>query len=186
MPELIPKSAAVETVQLKPYYALEESPSLGYRVVEVIDATTDELNAQANPIYPLEKVPAKPSWADAGNEDVRYILAKAREELRRERASRPRPRPLEKTGWECLLYPFDVCWQILPLAFLLTFTLLILVKLSSGSDLPLPIIFLVLLGQIGITWSFLRQVLRLASAGERMRMPIAVFISDPAQLLIVR
>ncbi len=175
MPRFIPKIDATETVELKPYYALEESPSLGYRAVEVIDPAAQE----ASQTYPLEKASEKPRWADAGNEDVNYILAKAREEMRWEQASRPRPRPLEKTGWDCLFYPFDVCWQILPLAFLLTFTLLILVKISSGSDFPLPIILLVLLGQIGVAWSFLRQVLRLANAGERTRTPIAVFVSDP-------
>jgi hypothetical protein len=180
MPTPIPKTAEVETVQLKPYYALEESQTLGYRAVEVIDPATAELHSKASQTYPLEKAPEEPRWADVGNEDVNYILAKARRDLLREQASRPRLRPLEKAGWECLLYPLDVCWQILPLAFLLSFTLLLLVTVSAGSDLPLAIILSVLIAQIGVAWSFLRQVLHLANAGERTRMPIAVFISDPA------
>jgi hypothetical protein len=173
------KGAATETVQLKPFYALEEKPSFGFKVVEVVDPAGEDLNPEAGQTYSLEKEPAKPRWADTDREDVNYILAKARHELRRQRQNQPRLKPLEKTGWECLLYPYDVCWQLLPLAFLLAFTMLMLVTVSAGSDLPAVIILGALLVQIGVTWSFLRQVMRLAVAGERNRIPIAVFFRDP-------
>jgi hypothetical protein len=172
---------AVETIQLKPYYALEEPPSIGYRVVEVKEPTRasrpERTADKAPPLAVASREQSRWSDMESGDVDVRAVLAKAKRELRNE-LHRSRPWPLERNGGQCLYYPLRVWWRIFRLSFLWTVTMVVLAATLRGHEgaeawLPRVPLFIVPFALLGATWSFLRQVLRLAAAGDRERVPVS-------------
>jgi hypothetical protein len=173
-----PNNAMPEPVLVKPYYALEEPQIIGYRVVEVTDSEENRSPAQPSSSYPFEKPPPNPRWPETDSDEINYLRAKARHDRSQEQRGRPEPWPLETNGWQCLLYPLQVIGQILSLAFFLTVTMLLLGTTSSESDVPV-LLFFVLVVQAGVTWNFLRQVLRLAAAGQTIQRPVAVLFRAP-------
>jgi hypothetical protein len=178
---LIAQRPAVETIQLKPYYALEEPPTIGYRVVEVKDPTeasrSDRTADEAPPLAVASREQSRWSDMESSDLDVPAVLAKAKRELRSQ-LHRCRPWPLERNGGQCLYYPLRVWWRIFRLSFFWTVTLLVLAATLRGHEaveawLPRVPLFIVPFALLGVTWSFLRQVLRLAVAGDRERVPVS-------------
>jgi hypothetical protein len=169
----------IETIRLKPYYALAEPPALGYQVVEVSDVREERADPAADKAPPpAAVVRQQPHWSEMESRDldVRAILAKAKLELRNERY-RSRPWRLERYGAQCLFYPLRVWWRIFRLSFVWTVTMLVLAATLRGHEageawLPRLPLLLVPLALLGATWSFLRQVLRLAVSGDRERLPV--------------
>jgi hypothetical protein len=174
-----------QAVQVKPYYAPQEPPAMGYQVVEVKSPTPEPAadtashgDASHADAYPVAQALARSRWSDGESRDadVRAILAKARRELAEGRR-RGRPRPLERNAGECLFYPFRMKRRILRLAFVWTVVTLILENILVGPAGPevwlarWPILCVPLF-LVGTTWSFLRQVLQLAVVGDGERLPV--------------
>jgi hypothetical protein len=177
-----------DTVRLQPFYALDEPTTFGYRVVEIKENAATEVSqpVPAQPTYPVAKAPEPSRWSDndVGDLDVRAMLAKARRAMRDERRRRPQAWRLEQSGWNCCRYPLRIWWKIARLALVWTFTMLVLTNLLEGpagpgvwlARVPMLIIPLYL---VGVTWCFLRQVLRLAVVGDNKRAPIPTYWDAP-------
>jgi hypothetical protein len=173
----------VETIQLPAYYELDphpqNSPSAAppaadpwnYKLVEV-PAPPVEFRPPAEPEdldlpYHVEDAPARPKTrlSEAEDRAMRRAVLQAKRDLRRYQRPRSRPWPLERNGWECLLFPLRVWWAILSLSFAW-----VLIAPLYVSNLPDPdqawgvwlahSLFLVFpLALVGVTWNYLREVL---------------------------
>lgn len=153
-----PGPAAIETVNIMPYYALA-----GTRPVDP-------------PTYRVVEVAHEPGIAQSEIErrEMRRLLAEAKREFKERRRAQPRARPLERNGWECLLCPLLFWRGILGFAALWAILgpMLILALPSPEEDadaaawlarLPLGLIAMMLMG---LTWNFLRQVQHTAMMGS--------------------
>jgi hypothetical protein len=201
----------LETVALKPYYALEASPlapAIAYRVVELPGSAVE--SGRPQPILEArpykEEAALRESRSELQEREVRRILAKIRRELHSHPWLRPAPWPLEKNAWQCLVYPLRFWGPILrlALAWAVMSPLLVLALPTpdtGGVDAWFPRLpFLVFpLTLLGMTWTFLRQVLRLGVMGDHESTPrlfqnlgtlvasgfmvVATFLAGPVVLL---
>jgi hypothetical protein len=208
----VPASNTLETVALKPYYALEASPlapAIAYRVVELPNPTPaggcPEPISEARKPYDAEAA-TRESRREIEEREVRLILAKIRRDLHSHPWLRPAPWRLENNGWQCLVYPLRFWGAIvrLALAWAVMSPLLVLALPTpdtGGVDAWFPRLpFLVFpLALLGMTWTFLRQVLRLGILGDNETYPrlfqnihtlvssgfmvVAAFLAGPIVLL---
>ena len=120
---------------------------------------------------------------------MRQILVDAQRETRLYRSSLARSWPLERNVWQCLCYPLQAFWGIVCLGLLGAISMLILattIRLRTVRDddlsqalLLVIYIFAILAPQMGIVWSFLRQVLRSAVIGKTDLVSRPTFYRNP-------
>jgi len=160
-----PRVYGPDTVRLPSVYQPDDSPKVqdkpvGYEVIEV------EPKAGWSPRTDLEEG------------EVRRILSDAKKQLVRRKQIRRPEWPLEKNGFHCLAYPLRVFWSLFCMAIawaILMPIFLLFVPTPDTSDVfywfarvPGALFPLVLMG---VSWSFLRQVLRLGLDGDRGPAP---------------
>jgi len=188
-----PHNQVAEAVPVAPYYAPAAAPAIGYQVVEVADMVDKKLP----PPLPLPPKPGprpERSWdaarwsrGEMDDREVRRILAEAKRELIKHGGRPPKPWPLELGGFECLHYPFRARRGVPRLAFFWSLAFLVSAKtLSLQSpqglleavlpNVPMIMVLIAFFYLVGVTWDFLRQVLRLAVMGDSERVPTVGFL----------
>src|SRR5262245_4393373 len=120
----LPAVAAVETVQLTPFYepdAPVKSEPCGYSVVETArtepEPHRDDRGAYNERHRTAAESTYEPYYAhpDFEERELRHLVAEARHEMWRYGLARRRP--LDRNAWDCFLFAGRAWWMILILSF---------------------------------------------------------------------